>query len=53
MKRKRIPKKVLNLNVGGRRLRSRWKQQVNKDVTRKEDHGKKMGKSSCGKTEMP
>jgi hypothetical protein len=53
MKKKRIPKKVLKLNVEGGRLRSRWKQQVNKDVTQKEDQGKKTGKSSCGKTEMP
>jgi hypothetical protein len=53
----KILKKVFNMKVKGEcprgRSRSRWEQQVRKDVTqgRKEGHGKIL-RSSCGKTEI-
>jgi hypothetical protein len=52
---KRIPKKVLNMKVKGKhprgRLRLRWEQHVRKDVTQ-EEHGKKLRRRMCGKTEI-
>jgi hypothetical protein len=49
----RIRKKVLNMKVKGKfprgRPRTRWEQQVRKDVTQKEEHGRKLRRTSCGK----
>jgi hypothetical protein len=46
--------KVLNMKVKGKharvKMRSRW-EQARKDVT-KNEHGKKLRRRSCGKTQM-
>jgi hypothetical protein len=56
MNKERIPKKVLYLKVKGKcprgRPRSRWKQQVRKDVRQREGRPwKKLRRRSCGKTD--
>jgi hypothetical protein len=47
---------VLNMKVKGKcpsgGLRSRWEQQVRKDVTQKEECGKKLMRRSYGKTDI-
>jgi hypothetical protein len=45
----RIPKKILNMIMKGKYPRSRWIQQIGKDVRRKEEYGTKL-KRSFGKT---